>query len=64
MARQCAFHDRSRHSVSGMVPGGELGRSGTAGSFSDLAVGNFGDDVEVAGVTGVFLQQMEQDPLD
>ncbi len=36
---------------------------GTAGSFSDLAVGELGDDVEMAEVTGVLLQQVEQDPL-
>jgi hypothetical protein len=32
--------------------------------FSDLAVGEFADDVEVAEVAGVLLEQMEQDPLE
>ena len=32
-------------------------------SFSDLAVGELGDDVEMAEVTGVLLQQVGQDPL-
>jgi hypothetical protein len=45
-----------------MVPGGWLGRSSAAGSFSDLAVGKLRDDVEVAEVTGVLLQQVEHDP--
>ncbi len=44
-------------------PGSEPGCAGTAGSFSDLAVGELGDDVEMAEVTGVLLQQVEQDPL-
>jgi hypothetical protein len=43
--------------------GSELGRAGAAGSFADLAVGELGDDVEMAEVTGVLLQQVEQDPL-
>jgi hypothetical protein len=45
------------------VPDGELGRQGPLGSLPDLAVGELTDDVEVADVAGVLLQQVEQDPL-
>jgi hypothetical protein len=33
------------------------------GSLSDLAVGELADDVEVAEVAGVFLEQVKQDAL-
>jgi hypothetical protein len=38
---------------------GELGRRGPLGSLADLAVGKLVDDVEVADVAGVLLQQVE-----
>jgi hypothetical protein len=59
-----ALDGPGRSSASGMVLGGELDRAATAGSLSDLAAGELGDDVEVAEVTGVLLQQVEQYPLE
>lgn len=38
---------------------GELGRRCPLGSLADLALGELADDVEVADVAGVLLQQVE-----
>ena len=63
----CSFRLAAAQLASTCVPvgpeGSELGRAGAAGSFADLAVGELADDVEMAEVTGVLLQQVEQDPL-